>query len=204
MTGTTLIRSQFGASALDLPGLAESLRGLDVQARIAATRALTKDDQMKLWSACEGRVVRATDFVPEHVPDGREVIHFGKNTLPIFSHFQKRFVRAAGPSAQPGHVYGYNWNTFNWTTAGPGYFIGHPDPVNPDVYGLDYYQLPPKDAVLGADWPRMRRNEVGLQRFIYRHMIDFMRKVTDGVTIGRAWRSGLVTDNFFVLVRDDC
>lgn len=202
-TATTLVRSQFGASALDLEAFGESLRGLDIKARVAASRALTKPDQVKLWAACEGRVVTATDFIPEHVPDAREVIHFGRNTLPVFSNFQKRFTRAAGPTAKAGEVYGYNHNWHNWTTSGPGYFVGHVDPVDPGEFGLDYYHVPPSDAVLPAGWPKPRRNEVGLQRFIYARMVDYMRKVTDGVTIGRAWRNGSVTDNYFVLVRDE-
>ncbi|MFO0747740.1 MAG: hypothetical protein U1F43_19055 [Myxococcota bacterium] len=192
-----VLRNLRGGAAFDAARFGSSLDGLDLQQRIAATRALGKSDQAALWEVCQGNETSAEDFVPAHVPLGREVIHYGKNSLPLFSHFQKRFARAA----EADTVYGYNWNGIGWTTAGPGYFIGHHDADMGHAFGLDYYHLPPSDAVLPAGWPAMRANEIGLQRFIYAEMIDYMRRVTDGVTIGRAWRKGKVTDNYFVLVR---
>lgn len=186
-------------SELDVESLRQGLLGMNVKARTAAVRVLGKADQARLWEACEGRETTAEDFVPAHVPMGREIIHYGKNSLPVFSCFQKRFARAEKPDT----VYGYNWNGLGWTTAGPGYFIGHHDPAMGGAFGLDYHHLPPSDAALPAGWPAMRANEIGLQRFIYAKMIDYMRKVVDGVTIGRAWRQGVVSDNYFVLVRED-
>lgn len=191
------LRGAFGPSSLDVETFRATLDGLSPEARVGEVRALGKADQVRLWDGCEGRTVSAEAFVPAHVTVGREVIHYGKNTLPAFSHFEKRFTRAEAP----GVVYGYNHNWYNFSTAGPGYFIGHHDPAMGGAYGLDYYQVPPSGAVLPAGWPAVRPNEVGLQVLIYAKMVDYMRGVTDGVTIGRAWRRGKVTSNYFVLSR---
>lgn len=191
------LRGAFGPSSLDVEGFRATLEGLDAGARALEVRALGKADQVRLWDGCEGRTVSAEAFVPANVPAGHQVIHYGKNTLPAFSDFEKRFARAEAP----GVVYGYNHNWFNFTTAGPGYFVGRHDPAMGGVFGLDYYQVPPSGAVLPAGWPTVRANEIGLQVLIYAKMVDYMRGVCDGVTIGRAWRRGKVTSNYFVLSR---
>jgi len=192
-----LFRRALVSGALDIDAFAAELEGLTQAARARATSALTKQDMVRLWEVCEGRPVDARDFVPEGVPLGVEVIHKGKNSLPAFSHFEKRFCRAEGDE---GRVYGYNHNWHNFTSTGPGYFQGyhHPDM---DAFGLNYYEVPPRDARLPSVWPRIRPNERGLQRFIYAKMIDYMRRIAPGITLGRAWRHGRITDNYFVLTR---
>lgn len=175
--------------------IAQSLAGLSGQARVRAMRALRKRDMEALWDACEGQECSSEDFVPAGTPAGLEVIHEGKNSLPVFSHFQKRFCRAEG---RDGVLYGYNHNWHNFTTTGPGYFTGSWHDAY-DGYGLNYYEVPPAGARLPLGWPPVRPNEYGLARFIFAQMIDVMRKVDDGVTIGRAWRKGVLTDNYFML-----
>ena len=46
------------------------------------------------------------------------------------------------------------------------------------------------DTEVPAGWPPIKRNERGLQRFVYAGMVDFMRKVSDHVSIGRAYKGG--------------
>jgi len=186
------------AATIDVNGLESRLPAMDDAERIRTVRALKKADMVRLWDAAAGRETSAADFVSAHVPVGIEVVHWGKNSLPAFSSFQKRFCRAEGGD---GVVYGYNWNGIpSWTTLGPGYFVGHWDEAE-RAFGLDYYQTPPAAARLPAGWPAIVPNERGLQRFIYGQMVDYMRKVAEGVTIGRAWRHGKMTDNYFVLAR---
>lgn len=199
---STLPRDLLGLGAIDVDALARRLDAMRDDQRVAFVRALTKADMIRLWEACAGRDVVAEDFVPAQVPPAAEVIHEGKNSLPLFSRFQKRFTRGN----EPGVVYGYNHNDFNWTTAGPGYFVGHVEGEarvadQQGVFGLDYYRIPPAGAALPSTWPRTRKNELGLQCFIYAKMVDYMRKVSDGVTIGRAWKLGRRTSNYFVLAR---
>ena len=181
----------------DLNALARRLESSSEAERVAFVRGLRKVDMEVLWQACDGRQVGVDDYVPAGTRLGREIIHLGKNSLPVFTHFEKRFTPADG---QPGEVYGYNHTPMNFTTAGPGYFVGHLDATF-GAFGLDYYRVPPTTAPLPASWPRVRDNHFGLSRFIYADMIDYMRRVCDGVTIGRAWRKGQMTDNYFVLAR---
>lgn len=191
-----------GFGPIDVDALARRLDALREDQRVAFVRALSKADMMRLWDASEGRAVTAEDFVPAGVPSRAEVIHKGMNSLPLFREFEKRFTRGD----RDGVVFGYNYNWFNWTTAGPGYFVGHVEARaraadQQGVFGLDYYDLPPKFAALPASWPPLRKNELGLTALIYAKMVDYMRKVSDGVTIGRAWRHGKRTSNYFVLAR---
>jgi len=190
-------RELLGYGHIDIDTLATRLEALDESGRVGFVRDLKKADMLRLWDATEGREVTADDFVPRGTRIGTEVIHKGKNSLPAFSDFEKRFTPADG---LPGTVYGYNHNWFNFSSAGPGYFIGHTRPGDTH-FGLDYYVVPPAHAKLPSTWPKVRKNEIGLQVFIYSKMIDYMRKVCDGVTIGRAWTRGKRTSNFFLLAR---
>lgn len=202
MPFSTLPRDLLGLGTIDIDALARRLDAMRADQRVSFVRALGKADMIRLWDAAAGRAVSAEDFVPAHVPPATEIIHEGKNSLPLFSRFQKRFTRGDAP----GVVYGYNHNDFNWTTAGPGYFVGHVEHKarvadQQGIFGLDYYAIPPAAAALPPSWPKVRRNELGLQCFIYAKMVDYMRKVSDGVTIGRAWKLGRRTSNYFVLAR---
>ncbi len=186
-----------GASSVNADALAGAFNGLDSDACVAAIERLTKRDMIRMWGAVEGRQVDAESFVPAGTAVDVEVIHEGKNSLPVFSRFQKRFTLAQG---RPGVLYGYNHNWFNFTTAGPGYFVAHQDDSF-GAYGLDYCQLPPRDVRLPSGWPAVVPQNRGLQRFIYANMVDYMRGVSDRVTIGRAWVKGKMTNNYFVLSR---
>ncbi len=194
-----LVLNILGRGAIDIARVGKILDAMTEKDRLTFVRALTKSDMMRLWKASEGREATAEDFVPMSLPLGTEVIHEGKNSLPMFSLFQKRFTRAEG---REGVVYGYNHTPFNWTTAGPGYFVGHVRPGETS-FGIDYYEVPPKHAHLPYKWPRVRPNELGLQFLIYAKMVDYMRKVSDTVTVGRAWMRGRKTSNLFVLTRTE-
>ena len=193
-----MLANPFRAATIDVDRFRATLADLSDKQRVAAVRALSKADMARLWDACVGAETTAEDFVPAHVPVGVEVVHWGQNSLPAFSRFEKRFARAADV---PNVVYGYNWNGIpTWSTLGPGYFVGHFDGAQ-QAFGLDYYETPPASAPLPAGWPTIVPNERGLQFFIYGKMIDYMRKVGSGVTIGRAWKHGRMTNNYFVLAR---
>ena len=51
-------------------------------------------------------------------------------------------------------------------------------------------------------WPAVRRNEVGLSRFVYGYMIDTLRRVSEHVSIGSAARKGRDMGSWFVLCRE--
>ena len=63
---------------------------------------------------------------------------------------------------------------------------------------IDYRRLPP-DRPPG--WPAIIPNSARLSRFIYYLTVDVLRRVSDRVTIGRAYRNGRPMDAWFALVR---
>ena len=65
---------------------------------------------------------------------------------------------------------------------------------------VDYHQVP--DGKVPADWPKVVPNSVGLQMFVYKGTRDFMRRVSEGVTIGAAYKGEKALDHYFTLVRE--
>jgi len=183
-------------STIDIAELASYLDGLPMFERVEAVRSINGAQQAKIWAACEGRGTALADIVPEGIAPSVEVIHAGKNSLPMFSHFEKRFCRVAG---YDDRLYGYNEGSTR-QLIGPGYFVALEDPSRGEV-GINYYEVPPHSADLPANWPTIKRNEQGLQRFVYSKMIDYLRKVSETVTIGRAYRQGKEENNYFLLCR---
>lgn len=179
--------------------IASFLDGLSHSDRVAAVRGLGREQQKKLYAAVDGfGSVRLTDMVPEGTPDMVAVRHYGKNTLPLFSHFEKRFCRP--PETDPDHdgvLYGFNYQAMAAVT-GPGYFVAYEDPDRAELL-VDYRRLPREHPV---DWPAIRANERGLSRFVYAHMVDTVRRVSEHVTIGSAARKGKDMGSWFMLCRE--
>jgi hypothetical protein len=178
--------------------IAAFLDALGSADRIAAVRGLGRSEQRRLYRAVDGfRPLRLTDLVPPSAADLATVRHFGRNTLPAFTLFEKRFCRPRGADAnKPGELWGFNHQTLSWLT-GPGYFVAREDPTRPEVL-IDYTEVPPEPP---ADWPAVRRNEQGLSRFVYGHMVDTLRRVSEHVTVGSAARHGRELGSWFVLAR---
>jgi hypothetical protein len=178
--------------------IAGFLDGLASPDRIEAVRALGRPEQRRLYAAVDGFLpLRLTDLVPPSAADLETVRHFGRNTLPAFTLFEKRFCRPRGADARkPGELYGFNYQTLSRLT-GPGYFVAREDPTRPEVL-IDYTEVPPDHP---GDWPAIRRNEVGLSRLVYGYMIDTLRRVSEHVTIGSAARRGRDLGSWFVLSR---
>jgi len=127
-----------------------------------------------------------TDMVAPHVAAMTQVRHHGKNTLPAFTNFEKRFCRPSDADpASPALLWGYNEGSMRWLT-GPGYFVLRPDPERGELL-VDYNQVPPAHP---AAWPALRSNERGLSQFVYGFMIDRLRGVSKHVTVGSAARKG--------------
>ena len=189
----------FERGPVDLPGLTTFLDGLAPAARVATTRTLTAKEQARLFEAAKHyRRVTLDDFVPKHLPPLEEVIHHGRNSLLAFSNFQKRMCRPP-PDEEGRHadqLWGYNEQTFRWAT-GPGYFLTKP--VDEWEVVIDYFDVPPHKP---EAWPMIRPNHARLSRFVYHKTRDFMRGVSEHVSIGRASRDGKTMDNWFVLCRD--
>ncbi len=185
---------------LDTRAIAAFLDGLSHPQRVEAIRSVGRAEQRALYKAVDGfRSVGLTDLVAPSVGDLRQVRHFGKNTLPLFTHFEKRFCRPPDTDPEkPEALYGYNFQRMAPVT-GPGYFVARADPSRPEV-SIDYRELPRQHP---EGWPRIRSNEGGLGRFVYGFMVDTLRRVSEHVTIGSAARNGKDLGSWFMLCREE-
>jgi len=179
--------------------IGEALDRMNAKSRLDTVRSATKEDMVTLWELMKDQSVDAEHFVPSGTDALKEVIHHGKNSLPAFTHFQKRFCKA---DDETGDVYGYNHGSTEWIT-GPGYFVAHAagdDKAPPSDYLIDYTRVPPQKA---NDWPPIRNNEGGIGALVYGRMKDYMRKVSTHVSIGKAYKEGKELGAYFMLCRED-
>jgi hypothetical protein len=192
--------SMISDAAVAPAAIADLLDNLDESTRIKVVRRLGRRDQKALYSKVEGFApLELVDLVPASRPDLVEVRHLGRNSLPAFTIFEKRFCRLPGSSPDaPDALAGYNFQAMSPVT-GPGYFMARDDTKTREVL-VDYHHLPNQKP---SDWPPIRSNERGLSRFVYGFMIDRLRRVSKHVTIGSAARNGRDLGSYFILNRAD-
>lgn len=176
-----------------LAPLSDALDQASHQERVAWIRGLGRGEMVKLWALCAGTDLDAAYF---HADPGNVVIHEGRNSLPAFNNFQKRFV------LMNGKVQGYNHQDFAWFT-GPGHFtIFEVGPNDPRAAGhevvIDYVNHPTDNH---ADFPPLKHNMAGFSRFVYGGTQDWCRRVAKNVCIGEARRSEKPIGAYFMLVR---
>ena len=183
-------------AAADPARVAGAQDGLGDPDRIDAVAHLRRRELAALYEAAAGNPpLHLTDFVPAAVAPRVEVIHEGKNSLALFTRFQKRFCRAPGSE----ELWGYNEQA-NRLFTGPGYFVAHHNDHGELV--IDYRLVPRATPdQLPPGWPSILPNSARLSRFIYNGTVDVMRRVSQRVTIGRAERNGKPMDAWFALVR---
>jgi hypothetical protein len=179
--------------------IAAFLDGLRSEERVAAIRSAGRGAQRRLYAAVAGHgAVRLADLVPPGRRPLETVRHFGRNTLPAFTHFEKRFCRPPDEdAAAPRLLWGYN-ATRVAPLVGPGYYVAHEDAAHGEVL-VDYTRVPP---LAPPGWPPLRGNEGGLARFVYGFMVDRLRRVSEHVTIGSAARRGRELGSWFLLCRE--
>ena len=177
--------------------VAAFLDALSAADRMTAVRACGGTaPQRRLWELAAGAPrVTVDQLVPPDLPPLREVIYHGKNSLPAFTLFQKRFCR---PSSGAGSdtLWGYNHTNIAWLV-GPGYFVYHP--VEGGASAIDYRQVPPAHP---PNWPEIKPNNRGASFFVYRDMVDHLRRVSRHVLIGSASRHGKDLGSYFLLCRE--
>lgn len=185
---------------LRIDRLAKALDEATHAERVTWVRTVGRAAQRRLYEAAEGFApLSLADLVPARVAAGATVRHHGKNTLPAFTHFEKRFSRPEGEDAlRPAQLFGFNFQSLAWLT-GPGYFVAVADPARPEVL-IDYRALPPAAP---PGWPPVRSNERGAARFVYGFMVDRLRRVSEHVTIGSAARNGRDLGSWFLLTREE-
>jgi hypothetical protein len=170
---------------LDLAALSKDLDEIGPFARLWSVRQWTRAHMATLWEAAKGfRPVSLDDFVPPTVAPLVQVIHDGKNSLPLHTSFQKRFCRPRDPAANDT-LLGYNHQSLSPVT-GPGYFVARPSTEGgPGEVDIDYTRLPREKP---DGWPDVLPNEARLGRFVYSSMVDVMRGLSSHVSVGRAKR----------------
>ncbi len=185
------------AEPVDTAAIADLLDHLSPGDRRQAIAALGGPGlQGRLYAALAGGPpVSLADLVPADAPPLREVIYHGKNSLPAFTLFQKRFCRPAGGATDA--LWGYNHQQLAWLT-GPGYFVVREEPGRGAA--IDYRQVPPQGC---PGWPPVQPNDRGVSRLVYKDMVDYLRRVATHVFIGCATRRGREIGSYFVLSRAD-
>lgn len=179
--------------------ISEALDRMDSKSRIWTAMSIEPSEQRRLWEMFADEAADASVFVPSGSEPLVEFIHHGRNTLPAFKFFQKRFCLADDES---GELWGYNHGETAWAT-GPGYYVAHTTEDEKDpagAYVIDYTRLPKNKP---KSWPEIVDNKARLGRFVYFGMKDYMRKVSEHVSIGRAYKKGKPMDAWFVLCRED-
>jgi hypothetical protein len=182
-----------------LERISSTLDRMDPKSRLWTVQSVEPKELAELWELFADGAIDADHFVPSGTEPLKPVIHHGKNSLPVSRFFQKRFCRADDESAD---VWGYNHQSLAWLT-GPGYFVAHSVDGQDDAassYVIDYTRVPPKKP---AEWPELAPNEAGFGKLVYAGMQDYMRKVSEHVSIGRAYKGGRALDTWFILCRED-
>ena len=172
--------------------IAKHLDALPAEARVAQALELGKKEQLRLFELAEkGPKASAEDFAPQSSA-GKEVLFEGRNSMPVFSRFQKRFYRSP-----EGRVFGYNHQTMSPLT-GPGYFELLPSARSGGELLFDYNRIPERGA---PGWPPVKSNNGGFARLVFGGMNDYVRKAGEGVLIGYAFKDGKDMRTTFILAR---
>ncbi len=182
------------ATEIDFDALEAALDAATHEERVAATRQWNKKLQRKIYDQAAGRSVTLDQLVPTEEPL-KPVHHWGWNTVfPGFHAFQKRFTR---PSDRDDVLYGYNENWYKFATT-PGYYTAYEDDKTGQVV-VDYTRIPEEKP---ARWPKIRPNWQFLGIVVFYGMKDRLWRVSDHVTIGRAFKKKPM-NQWFTLVRED-
>lgn len=173
----------------DLETLGAALNAAESDARVTWLRSLNKKQQAALFEMAEGTQMTVNEV---HGGPGSTTIHYGKNSLPVFTQFQKRICN------HNGVIQGYNHQSFRWLT-GPGHFRVIPHAV-PGELLFDYVWAPES---VPEGFPAARSNKGGVSSLVYGDLQDVVRKVSDHIAIGRAIIKGKLTTNYFGLSRGE-
>ena len=183
---------------INLERLSEILDGLGHDGRVHTIRTWSKHQKQALFEAAKTHHRLDLDFlVPASVGPLVEVIHDGHNTLPMFSRFQKRFVKLEGEAFPIG---GYNHQSMQGFT-GPGYFgVTKGEDEHEGELVIDYAKIPKQKP---ASWPAIQSNDGGIAGIVNGGMIDYLRGLSAHVSIGVAFKNGQHRNQWFALVRKD-
>jgi len=168
--------------------IAEALNTASHQERIHWMIGLSGRELKALYRLSEdGEALPLSYF---HGSPGEVIIHHGKNSLPMFTRFQKRVCQ------HEGTLQGYNHQTLSWLT-GPGHFTLRADGEREVIF--DYINQP---STAPSDFPKLIPNEKGGGRLVYAGMIDRVRRVSEDCVIGAAFKGDKDIGARFMLTRE--
>jgi hypothetical protein len=188
---TSKLRSMVQRRA-PITDIASHLESLSAARRVEEVLSVTGALVGELYELASGtEPLHLGDLVPDTTPAGATVSWEGRNSLPAFSRFQKRFTRTAD-----GLVFGYNAG-LSRPVVGPGYFlVTEATAEHPGELLLDYTQPPPFEP---AGWPAFVPNDKAFSIFVFKDMHDFVRRVARGVVVGSAYKRGVKQRQWFSL-----
>ena len=159
--------------------IAAALDALPTEAQVNWIRGLSGRQLGALYALSQGSTLKASEFVRA---DGQVTICEGKNGLPLFTNFQKRFARLGD------QIVGYNHNpAFQTFFVGPGHFVFEDSPDVPGETWVNYCKVP---EARHPEFPELVPNEnlftlpAPFARWTYGDMIDIVRRVSRQVVIG--------------------
>lgn len=178
-----------GTTAEDLQKHLASLPG---DQRVREATSVDRKHQQKLWELSNKTdVIKLDEVVPADKKVLEPVPFEGQNNQPLYRMFKKVFYRTSS-----GQIAGYNESDAAWF-AGPGYYLLKSDDAGTYV---DYTELPTEKP---ASWPPIKDNTAGFSTLVYGNMKDYLRRVHAKIFIGRAYKKGRATPNYFVLARPE-
>jgi len=86
------LAGMLGARAQARGDISAHLDAIDAQQRIAESLGLSKDQQRRLWAIASADPGEVQELVGEQGP----AVFAGRNTLGLFTRFEKRFARDDG------------------------------------------------------------------------------------------------------------
>ena len=174
----------FPSSVSSLGDLTGRLDNATHAARMAWAYSLGEPEQLALFALAEGSTLTVDDVV---LPDEAVFIHPGRNGLPRFNRFEKRFARLGD------QIVGYNHNDqiggpFNFLAkriTGPGHYTAYNGPSGTEIW-IDYRTIPKRRH---PEFPALIDNDHGLRALVFGNMVDILRRVSTHVLIGNAFKN---------------
>ena len=169
--------------------------------RVEILESIDGRAQARLWKAAASGGVTIHEMVPRELGPLVPVVFHGKNSLPAFTRFEKRFCRPS-QDVSADVLWGYNYQPTRWlaTLTGPGYFVAYDSSSPFGSVAVDYCRMPTGRP---ESWPELHDNRYRLSRFIFNGLVDYMRRISEHLLIGRATRAEKELNNYFLLCRED-
>jgi len=182
-----------GAAAQDISALLNSLTPLHRLDEVLEVKGKLIG---QLYRLVQGHnTLKTSELLPSGTAAGETYVYEGRNSLPVFSRFQKRLTQTAD-----GTIFGYNHQA-NRIITGPGYFVvKQGDGEREGEVLFDYTEAPPFEP---KGWPAIAPNDQGLSRYVFANMHDWVRRVANGVFVGCAFKLGVDQDTYFSLTSQD-